>query len=102
MQININRLIAPALCMIIIYLAGWTLLNITFLLVISAAVITVLRRKTMSTSIQSKYNDTPLSCETGLCFYIPIQGKTPLQTLTYNRKFISGTETLTSQKNSCA
>ena len=103
MQINIYRLLAPALCIILFFLAGWTLLATILLVVIAAVAITIaLQHGTNGvTEMHPRDNDLPFPRGTGLCFYIPIQGKTPLQTLTYNRKFNSGTETFTSQKNSC-
>ena len=103
MQINIYRLLAPALCIILFFLAGWTLLATILLVVVAAVVITIaLQHGTNGvTEMHSRYNYQPFPHGTGLCFYTPIQGKTPLQTLTYNRKFISGTEIFTSQKKFC-
>lgn len=102
MQINFYRLIAPALCMIILFLAGWKLLDTVILVMVSVRAIMLLHRKDESTEIRSTYtyNDKLLPSGMGFCFNIPIKGKTPLQTLTYNRKFNSGTEIITRQKNS--
>ena len=66
----------------------------------STTMILLLHRKNEVTEIQTKYNDKLFPNGMGLCFHIPEQGKTPLQTLTYNRNFNPGTETFTSQTNS--
>ena len=100
MQINIYKIIFTACIIVILCLAGWSSLNIMISMVATTTMILLLHRKNGVTEIQTKYNDKLFPNGMGLCFHIPEQGKTPLQTLTYNRKFNPGTETFTCQKNS--
>ena len=101
MQINTYKIIFTACIIILMCLAGWSSMNIMISMVATTTMILLLHRKNGVTEIQTKYNDKLFPNGMGLCFHIPEQGKTPLQTLTYNRKLNPGTETFTSQNKSC-
>jgi len=70
-------------------------------MVATTAMILLLHRKSGVSAIQTQNNDKLFPNGMGLCYHIPEEGRTPLQTLTYNRKVNPGTETFTCQKNLC-
>ena len=101
MQIKLYKIILTACIILIICLAGLSSMIIMISMVATTTMIFLPHRKNGVTEIQSKYNDKLFPNGMGLCFHIPEEGRSPLQTLAHNRNFNPGTETFTCQKNSC-
>ena len=102
MQINFDRLIVPAIIVIIVCLGGWSIQpNLILLMVITVGTAILLQTINGVKETQNNQNDRLSFYGKGFCFYTPKQGNMLLRTLTYTRNNHPGATPLTCQNKSC-